>query len=97
VTVAKGKAKPKLAPSGDRRAELEWLRGVLRESIDDATDPFARSQLAAQFRAVVNDLAALAPATVEVSVRDELKQRRADRIAARVAAAASGTGATGSG
>jgi hypothetical protein len=65
--------------SGDRRAALEALRDVLWASIVEC-EPAQRASLAKQLREVLNDLDALP--TGEVSVSDDLRARRASRLAA---------------
>lgn len=75
-------------PPDPRRVELEWLRDELKATWASATDPFARSQLAAQLRGVLNDLAALEPAKPKAGVRDELQAKRNNRAAGRRAAPA---------
>lgn len=72
------------ARSNDRRQALERLRDTLAADLDVA-EPNVRAQLAAQYRATLAELAAIAP--VEVSKRDELAKKRAARAEGRGAAA----------
>ena len=67
------------ARSGDPRVALVELRDTLAAAMDGAR-PDMLPQLAGQYRAVLRDLAGL-PDVKVVSKADELKARRAARIA----------------
>ena len=66
------------AGSGDHRAQLEALRDLLASSLVEAKAE-KRAPLAAQFRAVLAELAGL-PVGVEVSAVDEIAARRSARL-----------------
>jgi hypothetical protein len=78
------------AQSGDHRKALVALRDNLASALD-AADPNVKAQLAAQYRAVLNELAAL-PDETKVSIRDDLAGRRADRQSAATAPKSAGRG-----
>lgn len=80
------------AQSGERRDALVALRDDLAAALD-AAEPNVKAQLAAQYRAVLSELAAL-PDETKVSKRDELAARRAGRQSAAPAVKPSG-GKTG--
>ena len=69
------------ASSGDQRKALEVLRDTLAEQLD-VTESAIHAQLAAQYRATLAELAALAPAEGKSSV-----VQLAERIAAANAVA----------
>lgn len=77
-----------MAEVDDRRKRLEELRDQLASAIATCTENML-PQLAGQYRATLADLAALPPVVEKVSVTDELKQRRAGRVAKAAAAAPS--------
>jgi len=65
----------------DRRERLERLRDQLARAIEDA-EPNMLPQLAGQYRATLADLSALPPVVKKVAVKDDLKERRQQRVAA---------------
>jgi hypothetical protein len=78
------------AQANDHRAALVALRDDLAAALD-AAEPNVKAQLAAQYRAVLNELAAL-PDETKVSIRDDLAGRRADRQSAAKAPKSAGRG-----
>jgi hypothetical protein len=70
----------------DRRARLEELRDQLASALASCTENML-PQLAGQYRATLADIAALPPVVVKVAVKDDLKARRAGRVAAAKAGA----------
>jgi hypothetical protein len=73
------------ARSGDRRAALVAMRDKLARDMDDAP-PAVVAQIAGRLSAILAEIDGLAVAG-ERSLVDELKQRRADRLAAAEPAA----------
>lgn len=71
----------------DRRERLEKLRDQLAAAIECA-EPNMLPQIAGQYRATLADIAALPPVVEKVAVKDELKARRQNRVAAAKAVAA---------
>ena len=76
------------AQSGDRRKALEALRDTLAGLLDE-TEAQVHAQLAAQYRATLNDLAALDDVKAPKGSVDELKVKRDSRSGGRAAANAS--------
>jgi hypothetical protein len=70
----------------DRRERLETLRTQLEQALATCSENML-PQLAGQYRATLADIAALPPLVEKVSVKDELKAKRAGRVAAAKAGA----------
>jgi hypothetical protein len=75
----------------DHRARLERLRDQLAAAIESASENML-PQLAGQYRATLADLAALPIVAGKVPVKDELRARRQDRVAAAKAVPAARRG-----
>lgn len=89
-------ARTSVAPamaSGDRRKSLIALRDQLAERLDATSSARDAATMARQLAAIVSELDGLGPAR-GWSKRDELRAKRAARLAAGRAAAESGSDAS---